>query len=63
MSFNRKTLIMLALMLVGLASVYIGLYISPLGFLATVGMWILIIIVGYDHYRTQKKYEQKYTQH
>ena len=58
---DRKTLLMLVLMLIGLAFVYIGFNVSPLGFLGVLGMYLLIGIVIYDHYRTQKKYEQKHT--
>lgn len=53
---------MLVLMLVALAFVYIALNVSPLGFLATIGAWILLGLLYYDYHRTQRKWEQKHTQ-
>ena len=62
MNINRKTLLMLILMLLGLAFVYIGFNVSLVGFLATIGMWILLGILYYDYHRTQKEWKQKHTQ-
>ena len=59
----RKTLLMLILVVAGYAFFYIGLNVYPLGFLAAVGAYLLVGILVYDHYRTRKKYEEKYTQH
>jgi len=62
MNVNRKTLLMLILVVVGYAFLYIGSNVYPLGFLAAIGIYLLIGIVIYDHYRTQKEWKQKYTQ-
>lgn len=60
---NRKTILMFVLMLVGLTFIYIGFFVSLLGFLATIGAWTLLGLLYYDYHRTQKKYEEKYSQH
>ena len=62
MNLNRKTLLMLILMLIGLTFVYIGFTVSLLGFLATLGAWILLGLLYYDYHQTQKKWEQRHTQ-
>ena len=62
-NINRKRLLMLILVVVGYAFIEIGLKVSFLGFLGAIGIYLLIGIVIYDHYRTQKKYEEKYSQH
>ena len=59
---NRKTLLMLVLVVVGYAFLYIGTNIYPLGFLGAIGIYLLIGIVIYDHYRTRKEWERKHTQ-
>jgi len=63
MNISRKTLLLLILVVVGYAFLYIGSNIYPLGFLGAVGIYLLIGIVIYDHYRTKKEYEEKYSQH
>ena len=61
MSINRKTLLLCVLLLLGLAFLYIGFNISPLGLLATIGAWVLLGLLYYDKRRAQKKWEQQHT--
>lgn len=63
MKVNRRTLLMLLVMFLGLAFVYLGFTFSLLGFLATIGAWILIILVYYDYRQAQKKWEREHTKH
>jgi len=62
MKIHRKTLLMLILVVVGYAFLYIGSNFHALGLLAAIGIYLLIGIVIYDHYRTQKEWKQKHTQ-
>ena len=54
LKLDRKTLLLCVLMLLG----YAFIYITPL---VTIGIAILIGIVLYDNYRTQKEWERKHT--
>lgn len=60
MNVNRKTLLLLVLLVaVGYAFIEIALRVS-IGFLGALGMDLLIGIVIYDYYRAQKEWEQKH---